>query len=240
MGDEPVHGADGKGEEMEHKVKTMRMWTWEIYAITFVLTSLLFLSGIAIGYYFTSTASGPVLAQIESANDNMINMQLLLSSESDPSLFCSMYSGLSPSFENETWSIGQQLEFMEQSKKQFDPSLKFKYYQLEFRDLLLARDSISLCNDSLKTIIYIYSNKEGQCSTCNDEGTALWLVREHFAGKGEKLRIYSFDGSSEESAIVSMLKKAYNYSAYPTLIIDDKAYAGYRDENGIISIIEGT
>ncbi len=218
----------------------MRMWTWEIYAITFVLTLLLFLSGVAIGYYLTDNASDPVMAQIEAMNDNMMNMQLLLGSESNPALFCSMYGELSPSFENETWGIGQQLEFMEYSKKPFDQSLKFKYYQLEYRDLLLARNAAGLCNDSVKTIIYIYSNKEGECGKCSDQGTALWRVRSYFTEKGVKLRIYSFDGSSTESAIVSMLKKMYSFSAYPTLIIDDAVYAGFKDENEVVSIIEGT
>jgi hypothetical protein len=218
----------------------MRMWTWEIYAITFVLTLLLFLSGVAIGYYLTDTAADPMMAQIESANDNMMNMQLLLSSESDPELFCSMYEELSPSFENETWGIGQRLEYMEYSKKPFDPSLKFKYYQLEYRDLLLARDAIALCNDSMETIIYIYSNKEGECGKCSDQGTALWRVRTYFAEKGVKTRIYSFDGSSTESAIVGMLRKTYNFSIYPTLIIDDAVYAGFKDENEVAAIIEGS
>jgi hypothetical protein len=216
----------------------MRMWTWEIYAITFVLTVLLFLSGVAIGYYLTSTAGNPVMAQIESTNDNMLNMQLLLSSESKPGLFCSMYAELSPAFENETWNIGQQLEYMESSKKQFDPSLKFKYYQLEYRDLLLARNSVELCNDSMKTIIYIYSNTEGQCSSCVDEGTALWRVRNYFANKSVKLRIYSFDGSSQESSIIGILKQTYNYTAYPTLVVNDKAYAGYKDADAVVAIME--
>jgi len=216
----------------------MRMWTWEIYAITFVLTVLLFLSGVAIGYYLNSTAGNPVMAQIESTNDNMLNMQLLLGSESKPGLFCSMYAGLSPAFENETWNIGQQLEYMESSKKQFDPSLKFKYYQLEYRDLLLARNSVELCNNSMKTIIYIYSNKEGQCGNCVDEGTALWRVRNYFANRSVKLRIYSFDGSSEESSIIGILKQTYNYTAYPTLVINDKVYAGYKDADAVVAIIE--
>jgi hypothetical protein len=215
----------------------MRMWTWEIYAITFVFTMLLFISGVAVGYYFTNTAGGAVLDSIEKTNDNMLNMQLLLASESEPQQFCNIYSGISPRFENETWAIGESLEYMEQSKKPFDPMLKFKYYQLEYRDLSLASRAAELCNNSFASIIYIYSNVEGQCPKCAEQGTDLWRARNRFAGSGTKVRIYSFDGASEESVIVSMFKQMYNYTEYPTIVINGKAHPGYMSEADVVAAI---
>lgn len=215
----------------------MRMWTWEIYAITLVFTLLLFISGVAVGYYFTNTAGSAVLASIDKANDNMINMQLLLDSESKPQQFCSIYGKLSPGLENETWSLGESLEYMEQSKKPFDPMLKFKYYELEYRDFSIASRAAELCNDSFASIIYIYSNVEGQCPMCGEQGTELWKVRNSFAGSGTAVRIYSFDGSSEDSVIVSMLKQMYNYTEYPTLVINGKVYPGYMGEADVAAAI---
>lgn len=211
-----------------------RTWTWEIYIITFIATALIFLSGAAIGYYFSSTTSNPMALQIDSANDNMLNMQLLLGSESNPGLFCSMYKQLYPKFDSETWAIGERLEFLEQGKKAFDPSLKFKYYQLEYRDMAVAKKAVELCNESIENIIYIYSNKEGECPRCNDQGKELWYLRNAYQNSSTKIRIYSFDGSSaNDSIIVGMLKHTYNFTSYPTMIINDKAYSRFMLEQEI-------
>jgi len=215
-------------------VENNRTWTWEIYVITFIATALIFLSGAAIGYYFSSTTANPMADQIESANDNMLNMQLLLGSESDPGLFCAMYGQLYPKFDDETWAIGERIEFLEQGKKAYDPMIKFKYYQLEYRDMALAKKAVELCNESIENIIYIYSNREGECPRCNEQGRELWYLRSAYQNSPVKIRIYSFDGSSaEDSVIVGMLKQTYNYTSYPTLIINGRAYSGFMLEQEI-------
>jgi hypothetical protein len=216
-----------------------RTWTWEIYIITFIATALIFLSGAAIGYYFSSTTANPMALQIDSANDNMLNMQLLLNSESDPELFCSMYRVLYQKFDNETWSIGERLEYLEQNKKAFDPSIKFKYYQLEYRDMLMAKKAVEVCNESIENIIYIYSNNEGECPMCKEQGKELWYLRNAYQNSSTKIRIYSFDGSSaENSMIVGMLKQAYGFASYPTMIINGRAYGKFMTEQEIKDKIE--
>jgi hypothetical protein len=217
----------------------MRIWTWEIYIITFVATALIFFSGAAIGFYVSSTVSNPIISQIDSANDNMLNMQLLLNSESNPELFCSMYNGLYPKFDSETWAIGERLEYLEMNKKAFDPSIKFKYYQLEYRDMLMAKKAVEICNESIENIIYIYSNKEGECPKCNEQGKELWYLRNAYQNSSDKIRIYSFDGSSaNDSMIVDMLRQAYGFTSYPTIIVNDRVNGKFMTEQEIKDQIE--
>jgi hypothetical protein len=214
----------------------MRMWTWEIYIITFIATALIFFSGAAIGYYVSSAVSNPIISQIDNANDNMMNMQLLLNSESKPELFCSMYNSLYPRFDNETWAIGEQLEYLEQNKKAFDPNIKFKYYQLEYRDMLMAKKAVEICNESIENIVYIYSNKDNECPRCADQGKELWYLRTAYRNSSDRIRIYSFDGSSaNDSTIVGMLKQAYHYTNYPTIIVNDRVNGQYMSEQEIKS-----
>ncbi len=195
--------------------KTPRKWTWEVYTIAFIITIVVFLAGAAVSYLFLNSALSPIEKKMSVLNDDIISLETVLTSASRED-FCTLYPLAAPSLEGQTWQIGEQLEYFEESKKSFDIHLKYKYFHLEYRDLILLKKARALCNLSTPYIIYIYSNKEGTCPKCKDEGLELWKLRQALNGS---IRIYSFDGSLTDDIVIKALKLRYNFTRYPTLIL---------------------
>lgn len=110
--------------------------------------------------------------------------------------------------------------------------LKEFYSLMEIRSWALVNKYKRECNSDIDWILYFYSNK-GDCKDCWLLGNVLNSV---FNEKGRNLVIYSFDKNIENPALDSV-KKIYNVSVAPTLIINGKKYEGFMDKREILNLL---
>ena len=218
-----------------------RIWTKELYIISLIFTIFVFASGFSIGYWLSEkTVTNNVVESIKSLNSEISDVQMLLLSQEDKNVFCNLYSLITPKLDKETWSIGEKLEAMESQNQPYDLSIKYKYFQLEFRDYILSKKASEICNSSIVPIIYIYSNKDNECPSCREEGVALWRLRENMRNSSYVVRLYSFDGSMNDSYVVKAIYNIFNIKkgVYPVIVVRDEVFYGYMDERKIENVIK--
>jgi hypothetical protein len=102
----------------------------------------------------------------------------------------------------ELGELGQKLEWGQENLGATEEvSYLKKYYSLlQIKDYLLMKKIVSRCGGKSAFILYFYTTAEN-CSECEKEGLVLTALRDRYP----ELRVYSFDYSTDLSAVKSML-----------------------------------
>jgi len=205
----------------------MRKINVPLYVAAFLITTAIFAAGIYVGLVIEQEAAKSIYASLEKSTQRIANAQLMFLLEDSPS-FCGVYEeDLEKVFE-EADILGKELEYLEKQKQVYDPDLKNKYFALELRNYLMAKKVKDVCGGNFSLALYFYSSN---CTECERQGEELTSARDI---TGWRLKVFSFDGSSK-SSIVDALKKEYNISAYPTIIIDEKhVLTGFKKAEEIV------
>tara|TARA_Y100000310_G_C20697161_1_gene826497 strand:- start:3143 stop:3841 length:699 start_codon:yes stop_codon:yes gene_type:complete len=105
--------------------------------------------------------------------------------------------------------------------------LKREYVIAQFRYWLLAESTKEVCNRDLVTLFYFFSNPQN-CDDCNNQGIILTYLKKIF---NDKLLIFSFDAELENEPIIPILKKVYNVTEFPTIILENERYNGLQEKD---------
>lgn len=194
---------------------------WKKYLIVFLITAGLFVSAGYLSNYF----SNQKINQLKSIQDNIaIN---ILSSETQFSLLqessCKNVSGSVLS--DELSELGNKLEWEQQNSGATEEvSYLKKYYALlQIKDYLLMKKISASCRVKSAFILYFYTTAEN-CSECEKESLVLSSLRDKYP----ELRVYSFDYSTDLSAVKAMLSiYKIKDTALPALVIDDDVLTGF-------------
>lgn len=197
------------------------MIDWKKYLIVLLITAGLFLTAVYLSSYFNNQK----INQLKTIQDK-IAMDIL-SSETQFSLLSELScKNISDSvFSDELGELGNKLEWSQKNLGATDEvSYLKKYYSLlQIKDYLLAKKISSRCGTKSAFILYFYTTAEN-CSLCEKEGLVLSALREEYP----ELRVYSFDYSTDLSAIVSMLQiYKIKDTKLPALVIDDEVLTGF-------------
>ncbi|NPA22421.1 MAG: conjugal transfer protein TraF [Candidatus Micrarchaeota archaeon] len=213
--------------------KMKREFSTALFLSAFVLTLLIFIAGFIFGIFYTETINTHLIDKTQdiSGSLNVLQFALLLENES----FCDMTSYIIPRLEEESWKIGERLQYLEEQGKT-DPQLKNTYFEYEYRDMLIVRKAIEECNYPTKQLIYFYTNEPGKCPKCHDQGFELSKAREKLKEMNISLRVYSFDGLLP--GLGEYLAQRYNVTSFPTLIYENKSY-GYMSAEEVIALVRG-
>ncbi len=111
--------------------------------------------------------------------------------------------------------------------------LKREYVLAQIRYWLLVRRAKKLCKREIATILYFYSDDK-ECPDCEKQAFILTYLKKLFK---ERLLIFSFDSKQKDEPMISILKKTYNISIYPTLVIEEKSFSGLQTKNEILKEI---
>lgn len=132
--------------------------------------------------------------------------------------------------------IGDKLEWGESNLGVSDEvSYLRKYYSLlQIKDYLLMKKISATCKIKSAFILYFYTTAEN-CSECERESLVLSSLR----NKYPELRVYSFDYSTDLSAVDALLQ-VYKIkdTELPALIIDDELLTGFRGVEELEGIIQ--
>lgn len=194
---------------------------WKKYLIVLLITAGLFLTAIYLSNYFGNQK----IDQLKTIQDKIAID--ILSSETQFSLLSELScKNISDSvFSDELGELGNKLEW---SRKNLgttnEVSYLKKYYSLlQIKDYLLAKKISARCGVKSAFILYFYTTAEN-CSLCEEESLVLSSLRDKYP----ELRVYSFDYSTDLSAVASMLQiYKIKDTALPALVIDDEVLTGF-------------
>ena len=210
-----------KGKSKWPNNKMQKQFDWKRYVIVFFITLGLFLTALYVSNYF----SNKKLDQLQGIQDK-ISIDIL-SSETQYSLLSELScKNISDSvLSGELGELGNKLEWSYQNIGATDEVnyLKKYYSLLEIKDYLLMKKISSRCGVKSAFILYFYTTAEN-CSECEKQGIALSALRDKYP----ELRVYSFDYSTDLSAVKAMLHiYKIQDTKLPALVIDDELITGF-------------
>lgn len=194
---------------------------WKKYLIVLLITTGLFFTAIYLSNYFGAQK----INQLKTIQDKIAID--ILSSETQFSLLSELScKNISDSvFSSELGELGNKLEWSQENLGATDEvSYLKKYYSLlQIKDYLLTKKISARCGVKSAFILYFYTTAEN-CSECEKEGLVLSTLRTEYP----ELRVYSFDYSTDLSAVTSMLQiYKIKDTVLPALVIDDEVLTGF-------------
>ena len=196
---------------------------WRKYLIVLLITAGLFVTAIYLSNYFGNQK----INQLKTIQDQ-ISIDVL-SSETQFSLLSELScKNISDSvFSDELGELGSKLQWSEDNLgNTSEVAYLKKYYSLlEIKDYLLTKQISARCGVKSAFILYFYTTA-ANCSLCEQESLVLSTLRSEYP----ELRVYSFDYSTDLSAVASMLQiYKIKDTALPALVIDDNVLTGFHD-----------
>ena len=207
-----------------------------IYAGAFAISLAIFLIGIYIGSLIDQSNLKGISDDVASISMRVASVQVLLLSDGNES-FCPLYTSELDALDKDVEDVGYKLSFMEDNRGAYDDELKRRYFVLEAESYLLSKKVKTLCGDDSALLIHFYSNKN--CERCKDQGTEVLKAREALESQGIKVKLFSFDGGLD-SPVAEAFEAQYGVSGYPTIVIDEKTYPGFRDSREIQALVKGS
>ncbi len=194
---------------------------WKKYIIVFFITVALFLSASYLSNYFGSKK----IDQIKTIQDKIAID--ILSSETQFSLLSELSCNniADAAFSSELGELGQKLEWGQENLGSVEEVtyLKKYYSLLQIKDYLLSKKISERCKVKSAFILYFYTTAEN-CSVCEREGLVLSSLRDKYP----ELRVYSFDYSTDLSAVKAMLQiYKIKDTELPALVLDDEVLTGF-------------
>ncbi|HWA32050.1 MAG TPA: hypothetical protein VG694_01185 [Candidatus Paceibacterota bacterium] len=205
---------------------------WKKYLIVLLITVCLFGTAGFLSNYF----SNKKVDQLKAIQDK-ISVDVL-SSETQYSLLSELScKNISDSvLASELNDLGQKLDWGEQNIGMTEEVsyLKNYYALLEIKDYLLQKQMSERCKTKAAFILYFYTTAEN-CSECEKESTVLSALRDRYP----ELRVYSFDYSTDLSAVQAMIQiYKIKDTALPALVIDDNVLTGFHPIEELDSAVQ--
>src|SRR3989338_7467250 len=194
---------------------------WKKYLIVFFITVGLF----ATAYYLSEYFGGKKVEELKSIQDKIAID--ILSSETQFSLLSELScKNISDSvFSGQLGELGNKLEWGQENLGATEEvSYLRKYYSLlQIKDYLLMKKISDRCKVKSAFILYFYTTAEN-CSECEREELVLTALREKYP----ELRVYSFDYSTDLSAVKAMLQiYKIKDTLLPALVVADDVLTGF-------------
>lgn len=205
---------------------------WKKYIVVFCITAGLF----AVASYVSNYFGGKKINELQNIQDQIAID--ILSSETQFSLLSELScKNISDSiFSSELGELGQKLEWSQANLGATEEVayLKNYYSLLQIKDYLLAKRIAERCGVKSAFILYFYTTAEN-CTLCEEESLVLSALRREYP----ELRVYSFDYSTDLSAVKAMIEiYKIKDTLLPTLVIDGDVLTGFHDFDELSAQVE--
>lgn len=203
------------------------------YITAFVISIFLFISGIMVGYLIQKSVSQRTGERLDKLQNRIEDIQLQyiylnIMDEND----CDFGMVLLDEATNELWDISKELTSFENTIQKGDmENLEKKYFLLSAKAWILNSYITKHCEQDSISVLYFYSvpNEE-----CEKQGKILDSIQN--SEFKNKIRVFVMNINSEEK-IVQTIKKTYNITITPTIIIDEKKHEGLIEQEDLQNII---
>lgn len=204
------------------------------YITAFLISVFLFITGIMIGYRIQKSVYDKTEEKINSLQNKMEDIQLqyiylnILDNKTD----CEFGSILLDETTKELWDISKELTSEKSSIPKEDmQNIEKKYFLLSAKAWILNSYINRNCEQDSIPILYFYSVKNRDCEI---QGKILDDLQD--SEFKNKIRVFVMNIESEEK-IVQTIKKTYNITVTPTLIINEKKYERLTEKNTLEQIL---
>lgn len=199
------------------------------------MSLILYSAGILTGLFVQKSAIQQTEERVKALQRRLENVQLqyMYLSTMGKEINCDFLSVLVDDATKEVWDIGQELvslQNQEDSQEIIDELAK-DYSLLSVRAWILNSYVNEKCKEDKATLLYFYSVP---CEDCIEQGEILDELREKTFQN--KLRVFVLNVNYQEP-IVQVLKKTYNITETPSIVIGDSTYSGLVDKEELSKII---
>ncbi len=207
-----------------------------IYLIAALLSLVFYLIGVMSGLFIQKSMTEYTEEQVKLLQRRVENVQLEYAylNTMGSELNCDFLSLLLDDTTREVWNIRNDLVKLEDKQEntvsERYQNLKRDYALLSTRAWILNSYVKNRCTEDVVVILYFYSVP---CPNCVKQGNILDEVREEFQNK---MRIFVLDTNLDEP-IVQTLRKTYNTTITPSLIIENSTYSGLIEKDKLRTII---
>lgn len=207
---------------------------WKKYVIVLLITGFLFATAAYLSNYFGNKK----IDQLKTIQDN-ISIDIL-SSETQFSMLSELScKDISDSvFSNELSELSNKLSWSEDNLgNTAEVTYLKKYYSLlEIKDYLLTKQISARCGKKAAFILYFYTTA-ANCSLCQQQSLVLSTLRSEYPD----LRVYSFDYSTDLSAVSSMLDiYKIKDTLLPAVVIDDNVLTGFQSIDELDALVKNS
>lgn len=210
----------------ERKISLRRM------LIAFFLTTAVFLVGLLVGYTLTvgRTSYLEDISYKQRLDYESLQLQSLFLDINSDNKTCEGFDNILESSLNDVIGAQRKVDsyMLDSGKKAYD-DLKRDYTLAEVRYWLLNQKIRSSCPRNNVALLYFYSNTD--CFDCGPQGTILTYLKEKLK---DKLLVFSIDSDLASEPMVSVIKKRYNITVTPSIIIEDELFTGFLSKENII------
>lgn len=199
-----------------------------ILVISFLITTLIFMGIILVGFVFSDARENRVNQDMSSIITDISDIQdvMLMSNVIGEEGMCQAFSEIKTEMDENLWQLGMILdnyriateeftesEFYRENKRRFNKNQATYYFLFEN----IKRN----CNQTQPTILYFYRDEE-ECDRCNDQSFVLGDVNDEL---DDNVSVFPFDF---ELGLVTInaLANHYNVTEFPCTVIDGKSHCG--------------
>lgn len=197
----------------------------DVYIITTVISTLLFITGILLGITISGQRVNILDGEINYLRDSIENIELefLFLDMMAGNISCSYFIGEANRLAVDSTELGASVDLYEQTQRWDDPtylSLKSRYMLVTVRDWLMLEKIKKTCLGNYTTILYFYGS---ECPECATQGFVLTYLKDKYP---QQVMVFSLD-TGLDVPIVNALKTSYNVTEYPSIVVDNKRYSGF-------------
>ena len=212
-----------------------RRLDWKLYLTAGIITVIIFLSGYGFGYFLSQEKLNILKTELTnlqlSQRDTEIE-SILRSSFRDSSCNTLRYE-LERTTKAAT-DLGDRVVTYDNSeliKSQDFYSLKKEYILSLLQQWVYWELFKENCNSTVNTILYFYSLTG--CEDCDKQGYVLSFLKQEYTNK---TMIFALD-SNVDLFSLDILKRNYNITKTPSLLINKNRYEGFTDLNQLRSAL---
>jgi hypothetical protein len=195
--------------------------------VSFFLASIVFLSGISIGFLINDFKQQDLNADLISIKDSVEKneVEIALMNYLNDNISCDYLNLRLNSINERVYDLGLKVGTYENSNGILNDdysTLKKSYINSLINNWINVQTAKKLCNLNYSIILYFYTFKE-DCNLCEEQAMVLSTIKNLY---GSNVMIYSIDSTLGLDS-VNILRYSYNITQYPSLVINSKTYSGY-------------
>ena len=200
----------------------------------FLITTMIFVIGIFVGFSIDTIRNDIISSELSNANletDSYIISEMYLK---DSNNYCSIADSMISHIANITEYLGSNLEEygkMRMFRKESYDHLLRRYYTYELRFWMLVKEYKIKCNKKIVDILYFFGPNDIDSTK---QGYVLTAIRKKYQ---PNFMVFSFNADFNKEPSLFLVKKTYNITVTPTLIINGKKYEGFKDMHQLEAIV---
>jgi hypothetical protein len=208
------------------------------HLIVFIISTLLFLTGIFAGIMVSRVKLTTIETKITDFEQNINSLELnVLISDAlqNETLSCRFLQGQLNQTRELLNDLGEEVVAYEEQLKLEDAyyrEIKKRYNSVRAEYWLMLEKLKNKCNNNYTTILFFYSTID-PCPDCRDQG----FILSYIATKDSNMYVVPLD-ADEDLLVIDMLKEAYEVNETPMLVVDSSIIVnGLIDEEELLELI---